>query len=359
MIKLAILEKDQGYLTRIANVFEKKYSDRLQIYSFTDMEIALSVLKSERIDVLLASEPFYVDITKIPVRCGFAYLVESPDIDKLHNQHTICKFQNVDLIYRQILSIYSEKTSDVADLRFGDASSKVIFFQPVSGGVGASTMAAACAMHFAAKGEPTLYLNLEHLGSADIFFKGSGDFSMSDVIFALKSRSVNLTVKLESYVKCDESGVFFYSQSENSLHMMEINYDEIGKLISELRVSGSYKYVIVDTDFSIEREALKLYGGAYKIVWVGDGSQISNAKLLRAYHALSGLDKDAETSIMDRFVLMYNRVSSRTGRSLTDLTMKTIGGANRIEQATPVQIIERLSKDNMFERLCEEEPYEI
>lgn len=56
-------------------------------------------------------------------------------------------------------------------------------------------MAAACASYYAAKGEKTLYLNFEKFGSADAFFSAEGQFDMSDIIFALKSRKANLSMK--------------------------------------------------------------------------------------------------------------------------------------------------------------------
>ena len=81
-IKLAILEKDQSYLNRIVAAFGTKYADKFEIYSFTDQAIALSTLDSSRIDVLVASDAFDIDSTALPKRCGFAYFVDSPDVDQ-------------------------------------------------------------------------------------------------------------------------------------------------------------------------------------------------------------------------------------------------------------------------------------
>ena len=102
-IKLAILEKDQSYLNRIVTAFNTKYSDKFEIYSFTDPSVAMSTLDSVKIDVLVADEVFEIDFTQIPKRCGFAYFVDSAGIDTLNNQRAICKFQRAELIYKQIL----------------------------------------------------------------------------------------------------------------------------------------------------------------------------------------------------------------------------------------------------------------
>ena len=253
-IKLAILEKDQSYLNRIVSVFGTKYADKFQIYSFTDIDVAFSTLESAKIEVLIASDAFEVDVKKVPKRCGFAYFVESADIETMNGQRAICKFQKADLIYKQILGIYSENVGNVSGLRFGDDTSKIIFFQSVSGGAGASSMAAACAMRFAMKGKKTLYLNLERMGSSDAFFEAEGQFDMSDIIFALKSKKTNLPMKLESCVKQAENGVYFYSQAKIALDMMELHFEDMKKLISEIQLTGSYDYIIVDIDFSIARD---------------------------------------------------------------------------------------------------------
>ena len=350
-IKLAILEKDQSYLSRIVSVFGTKYADKFQIYSFTDMEVAFATIETAKIEVMVASDAFEIDVNKLPKRCGFAYFVDSADVETLNGQRAICKFQKADLIYKQILSIYSENAGNVSGLKFGDDSSKIIFFQPASGGVGASTMAAACAMNFAAKGKRTLYLNIERFGSANVFFSAEGQFDMSDIIFALKSKKTNLAMKLESCVKQADNGVFFYAQSKIALDMMELNADDIIKLISELQLTGAYDYIIVDADFSIDREALKIYRKGHTVVWVGDGSEISNSKLFRAFNALNTIEQNADSPLTNRLVLLYNKFSNKTSQMLNEIGIKSIGGAPRFEHATTQQVLMQLAANNMFDAL--------
>lgn len=350
-IKLAILEKDQSYLNRFVNIFGTKYSDKFQIYSFTDMEVAYSALETAKIEVLVASDAFEIDTDKLPKRCGFAYFVDSAGIDTLNGQHAICKFQKAEQIYKQMLSVYSENAGNVSGLKFGDDNSKIIVFEPVSGGVGSSTMAAACSLHFAAKGQKTLYLNIESVGGADIFFQAEGQFDMSDIIFALKSKKMNLSMKLESCVKKTDSGVFFYSQPKIALDMMELSSDDLQRLISELQLTGSYDYIVIDSDFSISREALKVYHKAHAVVWVGDGSEISNLKIFRAFNALNILEQNADSPITNRLALVYNKFSNKTSKTITDISLKNVGGAPRYEHATTAQVLEQLATMEMFEKI--------
>ncbi len=214
-----------------------------------------------------------------------------------------------------------------------------------------STMAAACALHFAAQGKKALYLDLERFGSSDSFFSAEGQFDMSDIIFALKSKKANLALKLESCVKQDPRGVYFYSQSKIALDMLELTTDDILRLINELRLTGSYNAIIVDLDFSIDRDALKVLRQMHSIVWVGDGSDISNTKLYRAFNALSTMEQNADSPLTNRLQLIYNKFSSKTSKSLEEIGIKNIGGNPRYEHATTAMVLGEVAPKEMFDKI--------
>lgn len=212
-------------------------------------------------------------------------------------------------------------------------------------------MAASCAVHFAEKGFRTLYLNLERFGSSDDFFSGDGQFSMSDVIYSLKTKKANLAMKLESCVKHDPRGVCFFSQAKLALDMLELNVDEILRLISELRLTGSYDRIVLDTEFSLNESTLKVLLQANTIVVVGDGSKISNTKIFRAMTALSMKEQADDSPLLSRAVLAYNKFSSKTSEALSNLEIHVAGGAPRYEHATVDQIVTQLSKMTLFDEI--------
>ena len=350
-IKLAILEKDKSYLSRIVSVFGTKYADKFEIYSFTDQEVALANINAAKIDVLVASDGFDIDVTKLPARCGFAYFVDSVDVDMMNDQRAICKFQKADLIYKQILSVYSEKASSITGFKMNSDEGRIVLFCSPSGGVGCSTAAAACAMHLAATGKKTLYLNLEKYGSSDLFFSGEGQFDMSDLIFALKSKKANLHLKLESCVKQDLSGVCFYSQTKVALDMMELSMEEILRLISEIQLMGEYAYIVIDADFALDKETLKLYRKAQDIVFVGDGSELSNSKIRRAYEAITIMEQNADAPLTNRICFMYNKASSKTGQTIDIEGLREIGGAPKYERASTAQILAQIAPMELFNKI--------
>ncbi len=350
-IKLAILEKDQSYLARIVTAFNTKYADKFEIYSFTDKDIALATLESSRIDVLIASDSFTIDAAAIPGRCGFAYFVDSMDVESVNDQRAICKFQKADLIYKQILSIYSESSGRASGLKLGDDNARVVAFASPCGGVGTSSLAAAFAIRMAKQGKKALYLNLEKFGSSDVYFAGEGQFDMSDIIFSLKSRRANFGLKLESYVKQDHTGVYFYSQAKFALDMMELGKEEILKLISELKLMGAYDYIVVDMEFSLSKDALDVFRTMNNIVMVGDGSDISNMKIFRAYNALVVLEQNKDDSLLNRISLIYNKFSNKTSKAIEGIEIYNIGGAPRYEHATTEQVVNQLANMSIYDKI--------
>lgn len=350
-IKLAILEKDSSYLNRIVATLNTKYADKFEIYSFTNPEVCLATIVDRRIDVLVASDVFDINIDELPARCGFAYFVERVGIDQTKGEQAICKFQKLELIYKQILSIYSEKAGSISGLKLEEGDCKVIGFTSVSGGVGSSSMAAACAMHYAKQGAKTLYLNFERFGSSDAFFKAEGLFDMSDVIFALKTKKANIPMKLQSCIRQDSSGVYFYATAKSALDMMEIKLEEFRRFMDEVKISDSYEYIILDVDFGMgtfSRETLK---EAHSVVWVGDGSEISNLKTTNAYNALSILERNEEHSLTNKIILAYNKFSNKTGMTIEIDNVKNIGGAPRYEHASTTQVISELSKLSIYDQI--------
>lgn len=350
-IRLAILENDNNYLNRIVVAFNTRYSDKLEIYSFTSYDVAIEELTSSKIDVLVASEFFNVDAKKLPPRCGFAYLVDSPDIDNVRDQRAICKFQKADLIYKQILSIYSENAENMSKIKLTEDGSKLITFSSPCGGTGTSSVAAACAVNFAKKGKKVLYFNLEPFGSSDNFFNAEGQFDMSDIIYALKSAKANLALKLESCVKQDSTGVYFFSASKVALDMQELASEDIKRLMSELQLMGGYDYVILDMPFNIDKTTLAIYELSHNVVIVGDGSDVSNTKIQRACNALTIIEQNTDETILNNMVIVYNKFSNKTGHLLENIELKTLGGSPRYEHATQKQVIEQLSALGTYDDL--------
>ncbi|SHO52818.1 P-loop NTPase family protein [Anaerocolumna xylanovorans] len=351
-IKLAILEKDPNYLNRIVTVFNNKYADKLEIYSFTDQDIAMKQLEAANIDVLAASENFRIDTEKLPKRCGFAYLVESSSIETLYDSGTICKFQKADLIYKEILGIYSEAAAGITGIRLdGNDELKIITFLSAGGGTGSSLTAAACALFAARRGKRVLYLNLEQFGDTKLYFHAEGQMDMNDVIYAIKSKRSNLALKLESAVKRDLSGVYFYESSNMALDIVGLKKEDIERLIQELKVTTLYDYIIMDTDFNMDEKCFCILKYSSDIVCVSDGSVTSNLKFQRAAASLAELDHSQNQQISHHISILYNKFSNKASSTIEGNDYKTIGGIPKFEGASLQQIMEQMASMGVFNEL--------
>ena len=348
-IKLAMLESDATYLQRVVTMFNSKYAEELEIYSFTELEAAIDCLEEKKIDVFLANDCFKIDFTKIPPRCGFAYLVESLDINMIDTHKAICKFQKGELIYKQILSIYSEHVPNISGMPSNEnGAMKTIVFCSPSGGVGTSTAAAACAIALSNSGQRVLYLNAEIYGDADVFFSCDGQFDFSDVIYAVKSNKTNRAMKLQSTVKQDATGVYYYSSVKVPLDIMEMSVEDYVTLQNELKALGCYDCVVMDIEFPKSQSAMKFFESCNAIVMLTAGSDTCEAKLAKALRGIGILEGQSELPIMPRMWLLRNKVQSN---ELAASEIRQLGSFPVYQTVSSAQMAKQLSLSDIFTQL--------
>lgn len=349
-IKLALFDNDVNYLNRLVAALTAKYSDKFEIYSFTDAEYAKQNISSSKIDVFVAGTDLEVDVSRLPERCCFAYFSPDSSVEEIDGYAAIGKFQKIDLIYRQILSLYAEKAGNWSGHRADDSNARMIAFSSPCGGAGTSTIAAACAKHFALLGKKVLYLNFEKYGCSDSFFTATGQFDLSDIIFALKSKKANLPLKLESCVKQDASGVCYYSHPKLALDMLELSFEDMSRMINEAKLSSQYEYIILDIDFSLDKAAVKLYDLFDYIVWCSDGFDTNNSKIVRAYDAISIMEQNSDDRISDRIRLVYNKHSNNS-KSVSKEEIKNIGAIPLSECSSYEDMLKRCAHLDIFDKL--------
>ena len=216
--------------------------------------------------------------------------------------------------------------------------------------MGSSTVAASCALNFAMKGLKTLYINLEQLGNANIFFNAEGQSDFGDVIYAIKSKKSNLSLKIESTMKMDPRGVYFFDSCKMALDNMEISKDDIERLMRELRTS-SFEYVIIDCDFSLNGLPKDIFESVTSVILISDGSRVSNDKLQRSLASLEVLDKQKAVKYLPKVAIMYNRFSNKTSTQVEGLNFNVLGGIQRFEGAQIDRIMQQISTMPIFDKL--------
>lgn len=353
-LKVAIADTDDIYISKLSNFFNVNYREKVEVHSFTQLSSLLNFINTNKVDVLLVNDAMGLDLKVIPERIAFAYLVDSASLETVNNKRTVCKFQKADLIYKEALSLYSENSPDVLGIKSaGDGNTSVVSFYSCSGGCGSSTVAAACCLNLVAKGKRVLYLNLEHFGTPQIFFNSAGSYNLSDIIFALKSKKSNLALKLESFVRQDQSGVCFFEAGRTPLDIFEMTGDDISRLIDELKMSGIYDYIIIDSDFQLNDMALTLMQYANYLIFISDGSEVSNIKFTRLNEALNIIETQKNISLVHKIALIYNKFHKNTSKVIEGVSDTNVFGVvGEYAGVSNLQIAKQISQTQIFSSLC-------
>lgn len=351
-IKIAILDRETDYLKKITRVIENNYADKLQIFSFTEADIAMDSIKVHKIDVFLVTQEFDISVKDLPKRCAFVYLVDSQEIKYYKDIRCIGKYQKVEFIYKEILSVYADNAMDTGE-RLADSvfNSKLYTFVSAGGGTGSSTVAAAFAIHNARKGIKTIYLNLEQFGNVSFVFNGNGIGDLSEIFYSIKSRKNNVRLKIESNIKNSEDNVCFYDSCRTPFDFQELTREEVKEFINDLTSSDMFECIVIDSDFNFSDNVSEVLLNSKKIILVNNGTEISNIKCEKAIESMGIYEQQNDVNLLARVELLYNQFSSKTGKIIENESVKVIGGIQVFANAAYRQVVEEISKLPVMEEI--------
>jgi len=352
-IKLALLDKDVNYIQSITNAFNCNYSQNIEVYSFTDEKKVIEEIKNNRINMLIADQYVNINPSELPAHCMFAYFVETNDIETINNQKAICKFQKISAIYKNILSIYSEKSEQKVTYKKNNKNvvSKMISFVSVNGGAGSSVASVACAIKCAQREKKTLHLNFEQFGESDFYLSADGSFDLTDVLFALKSQKCNLALKIESAVLRDSKGVYFFKSPINPLDKLEISKEECLKLISELKENSEYEYIIVNLDFNITENFITFLDKSDQIILLTEKNILSKEKLKKEYKALDIISKRNAIDICSKISLIENKITPISDSYNYEFSVQVLGALPLYNQNTVESTINSMVSSGIFNEI--------
>ncbi len=351
-VKLGILANDTVYLKRFVSFLTSRYQENFEVYSFTEAEIALQTARTQKIDILLVEESCDINTEEFLNISYVIYFVESRDVETVCNCPTIFKYQKTELIVKNIWNFYSEVVENThKSHRHINDDCKIFAFASPCGGSGSSTVAAACALYFAQCGKKVIYLNLEKIGASDVFFCGEGTQTLSDMIFAVKSKKTNLLLKMEACLKHDVHNVSFFSQTNQVLDMYEMSTEEQIEMINMISDSNTFDIIVLDLDFSLTAEQKKIYLLADRFIMTSDGTDVHNHKIERVFNALSIQEQGEKFSLLENSVLIYNKFNNAVEQHTAAVSLNTVGTIPIISNMQSSQIPVQLSKYGFWKNL--------
>ena len=347
-LKVAIVDKDVNYMNRLQKNFQLKYANKINIYVFSDIEKFYQSLKEVYVDVLLMDSSIKVEAGKLPEGMALGYLCDMADAEEIDGLPAVCRFQKMDTVYKLILGIYAENSSNIKMKKKGSLV-RTTLFTSVQGGSGTSSAAAAYAIRRASKNKKVFYLNLEKFGRTDWYFTSDGAMSFSDVIYSLKSRKSNLMIKLESATRTDVLGIDFFAPCRNAYDMLELKDNEVSDLLRGISQAKAYDEIVIDLSGDLtERMLLLMKEYADIIIYVCDGSMTGNGKFKRFCEVIRVIEQRDEVNILGKTNLLYNRYSSKGSTQLDKTPVAVMGGIHRFEGVAGRALAEQIAQTEVF-----------
>lgn len=221
----------------------------------------------------------------------------------------IRKYQHMDRFVGEIMRLYAANSQKGLTIRATQGNTRIISILSPSGGSGKSTIAAGSSSLCAGRGSRTFYLNLENIPSTDLFFHGDSIQSFSNVIFHLKGKEGNLSLRLEGAKSIDAgSNVHYFRPPENIQELNELCCSDINRLLNELKSSGIYDVIFIDTSCGLGKVNTAIIEHSDLIMLVMDINQTSLLKLKEFAAGLSLLERKGEDKLACKVIPVYNRV---------------------------------------------------
>ncbi len=348
--KVAIVDKDNLYLQRLARVFSEKYADNMDLYSFSSLEAFENRSVTARFDLVMYGEGI-IAVEDIPNGQHAMYLVAQADIDKVEGVSAICKYQKHEILFKKIVSycIDQDNTNYIKKNVMGNAC-KVVLVSGANGGAGATTVASAIARYHAQNGKKVLYVSFEKNPATSLFFTSDGDATFSDVIYMLKSKKSNIISRLENIVQKDETGVYFFKQCKTIFDMEELTQDDKRSLIEEICSFGEYDYLVIDDVISCNKEGFAICDYADYIVLISDGSRPSELKLDQISTVIGIWDEEKDARFRPKTKVFYNGNTERL--AMTDEQFVVMGESPRFDHMTEREVSEKVAELGFFQQLA-------
>ncbi len=343
-IRLAIYDSNIEFMSRLSKIFQQKYADKIDLSMFTTEDALYGKLKEAHTDMALFDQSVKIRPEQIPEGMVAGYFSHIPDVEEVDGYPAICKYQKAETIYKMILGLCAEGSSEIK-LKKGEGDLRIVLFTSVQGGSGTSTAAAAYALRRAEEKKKIFYLNLQKFGDTLLFFSGEGKQSFSDVIYALKSRKGNLLMKIESAAECDPSGVEFFHSCRNAYDMFELTDGEIELLIQGFLQNDRYEELVIDLSGELtERMIMLMKDYAEKIVYVADVNEAGKGKFERFCEVILVLEQMHGCDILSKIRLVYNRYSTKVHIPDETSAVLTAGSINRFQGITGKELVREIAR---------------
>lgn len=277
--KIMLADSDERFIKELTYYFMEHVS-RFELMTFTKKEKMYQYLEQgNKTDILLVDWTF-AEARLRELTPDTTRLAMSVDMAPIEGFELVKKYQRMEALSDAVLLKYAEDR-DTLDTVRGDSSTRIVVFYSPAGGTGKTTMALSLAVAGAKSGLRTLYLNLEEIDSVkDMLGRTPGN--LSDVFLALKTKGMNIGIKVKGCIGVEPMAGFSYISGVDSVsEYEEINGNDVKRLLKALRELAAYDLVVVDQSSGFGDKTKKILEEADSILVPMTFEEGSIAKMQR------------------------------------------------------------------------------
>lgn len=238
---VVILDSDISYATAFANYLNKSSVLECTIQVFTEIELLLKFIHTERIAFALVQDLYYelvqeaIKDEKIPIIC----LKESKEFTV--DRYSLYKYQSMNSITEEIRSIVNCQSSVKEEYDIVTKEQIITIISP-SGSIEYNVLALAIA-NYISKQSRTIYINLNPFSCLEYFLWKDSTKGLSDILYYYRQGIEQVLDVHLPYRRIDN--LFYIPQVEHYSDLFYLAEGDIEKLIQEARESYECRVAVV------------------------------------------------------------------------------------------------------------------
>ena len=305
--KVILADSDELYLQNLSNYLMEK-APQLELITFTRADKLIHFLEAESPVNMLVIDEAMLTPQILKLEMSITRIVLSTSMDQVEGFSVVKKYQKSESLLNEILLKYAEDTGGIEAIQ-GKSNTKIASFYSPAGGCEKTTLALALAAAASYAGQKVLYLNLEEIDSLQEVLPATPG-NLSEIFLALKTKGMNVGIKLSGGVgKASVGGFYYLSGVESISEHNEVSEKEMEKLIDSIRLLSGYDMVILDLSSAFSAKNLRLMELSDVVFCPILFEETSMAKMRRL--AREADFHDRYHSLFGKMRLLVNR--SRTG----------------------------------------------
>ncbi len=315
-VNIVATDIDTLYLKKFSNyIIDKR--DNISVHSFTSDKKLIAYLSnnSNKADVIVISEEFENDYFR---NLSTLTVVLCEDVlchENRNNLYRINKYQKMDKIIDEILKELSIRNQLKNSPIVNAVNTKIVSLYSPTGGSGKTVISVALSALCANMGMKVLYLNFEKISSAPSFLDIKDSSSLSDVFLALRTKNVNVGLKIENCKQQDEqSKIYYLNPVRNFTEFNKITTIEAERLINEIKLMSEFDIVFIDMTSDFSEVAISILRASNTIIVPFVHDAISLCKIKTFLNELS--TNDSFASIYEKLYLVANKSNFNTNNIL-------------------------------------------